>query len=283
MVASAPFLPGLDLDSPPSALDFARTTYIALFYLVARWVFNRTLTKPLGGFLKNIGTVADQRRAVVDVLDNAFVAIASFILEVLAVYITIFFNAHCTPWSSDPCLDEWPNQFVHPLQRAYMLLMFHFYLYEMFGPRLGFGVPLKPDMVVHHVATMTLIALAYVSGLIRYGIMWMALFDVSNPILHTAKMLHAAGAPVLEAAKWAAFFTFAATFFVARLAAPPWSILKPAFQRGFNTLPFAWAFTFVALMLLVYALQFSWFYRIVLLAVRGPATPPGSPQQRKIS
>lgn len=34
------------------------------------------------------------------------------------------------------------------------------------------------DMIFHHIATMSLIACSYSINLVRYGTMWMALFDI---------------------------------------------------------------------------------------------------------
>ena len=75
------------------------------------------------------------------------------------------------------------------------------------------GTVLKTEMVVHHVATMALISLSYRINLVRYGTMWMALFDLSNPLLHMAKAAHALKVPVL---KDVMLPMFALVFFVAR-------------------------------------------------------------------
>jgi hypothetical protein len=62
---------------------------------------------------------------------------------------------------------------------------------------------------------------AYYGGLHRYGMMGMAVLDTSNFFLHSAKALHAAGLPRLAGVKDTAFKTFAAVFFVVRVALPP--------------------------------------------------------------
>lgn len=79
-------------------------------------------------------------------------------------------------------------------------------------------------MIVHHIATMALISLSYRINIVRYGTMWMALFDISNPLLHAAKVCHALKLPVL---KDVMLPIFALTFFVARVASAPYSILRP--------------------------------------------------------
>jgi hypothetical protein len=63
-------------------------------------------------------------------------------------------------------------------RRLYFILMFQYYLYEMLSTALKMGTVLKTDMVVHHIASMCLIALAYHINLVRFGTMWQALFDL---------------------------------------------------------------------------------------------------------
>eukprot|EP00967_Tisochrysis_lutea_P082131 scaffold113711_cov18-Tisochrysis_lutea.AAC.1 len=77
-----------------------------------------------------------------------------------------------------------------PLCCRYMLIMFHGYLHELVGGLIGIGPRVRTDMFIHHVATMTLISSAYLLNLSRMGIMWQALFDISNPLLHAAKMMN---------------------------------------------------------------------------------------------
>lgn len=48
----------------------------------------------------------------------------------------------------------------------------------MVGTALGCGTILKTDMIIHHIATMCLITLGYTTNLLRYGLMWMGLFDL---------------------------------------------------------------------------------------------------------
>eukprot|EP00983_Pelagomonas_calceolata_P003624 118767-Pelagomonas_calceolata.AAC.2 len=81
-------------------------------------------------------------------------------------------------------------QSLLPLYHRYMLIMFHGYLHELVGGLIGIGPRVRTDMFIHHVATMTLISSAYLLNLSRMGIMWQALFDISNPLLHAAKMMN---------------------------------------------------------------------------------------------
>ncbi|GFH25708.1 TLC domain-containing protein, partial [Haematococcus lacustris] len=108
------------------------------------------------------------------VFANIYIVVWSVATEILAVYVTVYENGGCTPWSTGPCLTGWPHHSLTKLQRLYMVLMFQFYLHEMVGSLMGIGSPLKTDMLVHHVATMGLIFGAYTVNVTRYGIMWQA-------------------------------------------------------------------------------------------------------------
>jgi hypothetical protein len=74
----------------------------------------------------------------------------------------------------------------------------------------------------------------------------------SNPLLHLAKAAHLLQVPVL---KDTMLPLFAMVFFVARVAASPYSILRPAFTHAVNILPLHWAITFIALMIFICVLQ----------------------------
>ena len=131
------------------------------------------------------------------------------------------------------------------------------------------GTILKLDMVAHHVATMVLIGLAYSGNMLAFCVMWQALFDISNPLLHVAKTLNYISVPALETPKWLAFALFALTFFLARVIAGPVSILWPAFATGLRVLPPTLGYTCFALVAFVCGIQYLWFYKIVQVAVGG--------------
>jgi len=160
----------------------------------------------------------------------------------------------------------------------YMVLMFNYYLYEMLSTLMGFGTQLKPDMIVHHMATMSLISCSYTINLVRFGIMWQALFDFSNPLLHVAKIVHISEVPVL---KDLMLPLFAVVFFVVRVAASPYAIVYPGLRDAPSVLSPLWAAVLIALMFFVCGLQVFWFYKIVQLARKGEAKEPAEPEKKK--
>lgn len=247
-------------DGRVDVMHLVQTLWIAAFLLFVRLIAELTVLKWMQRKFGNA------KRAK-SVFDNFYIATWSIAQEVLAIYVTLYLNGNCTPWSTDSCLTAWPKHPVHILQKWYMILMFQLYMHEMIGAIIGLGPRLKSDMVIHHFATMGLISTAYCLNLNRYGIMWQALFDTSNPILHAAKGLHAARVPALERIKWVLFNSFALVFFIARVATAPASILYPALTRAFDVLPDEWAIFLLALMAIVCGLQWIWFSRIVAVAM----------------
>ncbi|PNH02608.1 LAG1 longevity assurance 2 [Tetrabaena socialis] len=262
--------------SKPDLVDFVFAGWVALLVLAARVVFDRTAIPRLAARLHAPGGSAGsgakpksplERSRVV--LDSAWIAAFAACLAGFAWWVTVWDNGGCTPWSTTACFAEWPNHPVALGQRLYMVLAFAYYLYELAGTVLGIGTRLKADMVAHHIVTMALILIAYQVNLKRMSVMWQALFDISNPILHTAKALNASGVKQLGPLKWLMFNLFALTFLVCRVLAGPVSILWPSFTIARDVLPASYCYTCWGLMVFVYALQLLWFYKIVDIAVKG--------------
>ncbi|KAF5826688.1 TLC domain-containing protein [Dunaliella salina] len=155
-----------------------------------------------------------------------------------------------------------------------MLTMFHGYLHELVGGLIGIGPRVRTDMFIHHVATMTLISSAYLLNLSRMGIMWQALFDISNPLLHTAKMMNTLKFPQTETIKWYVFAAFALAFFVARIVMAPIAIVWPALTQSTKVLPIEWSALPLSMMVVVCGIQWLWFYKIVRMAT-GVDKEPG--------
>ncbi|KAG2445646.1 hypothetical protein HXX76_000256 [Chlamydomonas incerta] len=201
--------------------------------------------------------------------DSMWIAALNLALVLGAWYVIATHNGGCTPWSTWDCFGNWPNHPVVMSQRWYIVLSFAYYLYELVGTALGCGTKLKNDMVAHHIATMTLLMLGYVTNITRMQVMWQALFDISNPILHTAKALNASGVKAVANVKWAVFILFAMSFFVCRVVLGPCSIIWPSFTVAPQWLPPSLCYPCWALMVFVYILQLIWFYKIVEIAVKG--------------
>jgi hypothetical protein len=121
----------------------------------------------------------------------------------------------------------------------------------------------------------------YFYGLSRYGLMATALLDTSNTLLHAAKALNYADVPALARLKNAVSKAFAATFFVCRVALPPFALIAPGLTDG-RVLPRTTFVVTNGLLLMIYSLQLFWFHKIMRIALgyvdhEGTPTPPPSP------
>ncbi|GLC45035.1 Ceramide synthase 5 [Pleodorina starrii] len=254
--------------SKPNLVDFTVTIWIAALILVIRLAFERAVIPGFKQYLERAKGPGGGKAAF-PVLDNLWIAAFAGGLTGFAWWVTVTANGGCTPWSTTACFAEWPHHAVALAQRWYMVLAFAYYLYELLGTVLGLGTKLKFDMVAHHVVTMALILIAYQVNLKRMSVMWQALFDLSNPILHSAKALHASGLKQLEGVKWALFNLFALTFLLCRVIGGPISILWPSFTIAKEVLPASYCHVCWGLEIFVYVLQLVWFYKIVEIATKG--------------
>ncbi|EFJ50881.1 hypothetical protein VOLCADRAFT_88264 [Volvox carteri f. nagariensis] len=254
--------------SKPNLIDFGVTIWIALVLLAVRLAYERAVIPGFKRYLERVKGPGGGKPAF-QVLDNIWIATFAGSLAGFAWWVTVTDNGGCTPWSTTACFAGWPDHPVALGQRWYMVLAFAYYLYELFGTVLGVGTKLKADMVAHHVATMALIMIAYHVNLKRMSVMWQALFDISNPILHIAKGLHAASIRQLGGLKWLLFNLFAVTFLVCRVIMGPIAILWPSFTIAKEVLPASYCYTCWGLEVFVYLLQLIWFAKIVEIAVKG--------------
>ncbi len=170
-----------------SASDLLLCLYIGVALLGVRLVCERLLVRPTRAALKSSG-VANADKAGFKVFDDAYTAISSGAMVAWAWEVMLFHNGDCLPWHTSTCVAGWPNLPVTHEFRVFWLAMAGYYTSELLGTVLGCGTILSIEMVVHHVVTMGLMASAYFHGLHRHGLMATALVDISNPLLHAAKV-----------------------------------------------------------------------------------------------
>jgi hypothetical protein len=125
------------------------------------------------------------------------------------------------------------------------------------------------DMVAHHVLTLVLFSVAHMFNTQRMGLLILAIFNFSNPFMHTAKVLHYVKA--MKALEVVTFSLFGLTFAISRCVAFPLllrSIFKKVlerFQIGDQKVVIPALFGLVGLAALQ-LLQFYWLARIVRCA-----------------
>jgi hypothetical protein len=124
----------------------------------------------------------------------------------------------------------------------------------------------------------------YFYSLGRYGLMATALLDTSNTLLHSAKALNYAepAFPGLASLKDAAFKAFALSFFLCRVLAPPFALIKPGLLDG-RAMPLVSYYITNGLLLFIYSLQLFWFVKIVRIALGAPADEEEGSKPAKVA
>ena len=130
------------------------------------------------------------------------------------------------------------------------------------------------EMVLHHLTTILLIGLSYVTNYTRVGVTIMLLHDTADVFLESAKVFNYSSKP--KGHEWAKmvcdvlFAIFALTFFVTRLILYPVFIINsvlfeaPAFF-GVNWFGF---WLFASLLVILQGLHIFWFYLIARMLYR---------------
>eukprot|EP01130_Rhizamoeba_saxonica_P005737 TRINITY_DN2278_c0_g1_i1.p1 TRINITY_DN2278_c0_g1~~TRINITY_DN2278_c0_g1_i1.p1 ORF type:complete len:199 (+),score=39.20 TRINITY_DN2278_c0_g1_i1:224-820(+) len=144
-----------------------------------------------------------------------------------------------------------------------------FYLYQLGAYTYGtfstmFIEPPQKDfweMLIHHGATLLLVALSYIGNHYRTGISILVLTDISDPFMELAKVFLYSGA---TAAADVLFATFAVVFLVSRNIIYPIYVLPAATRYG-AIVPYGYRMVFC-----LYVLQMLfifWGYLIIKMAV----------------
>lgn len=255
-----------------SVVDFVTSVYVAIALVLIRGVTESILVPKLEKYLIEIK--AGDAKVAARSFDDAFIAACSLVVEAIALAAMFFGNYGCLPWSTEPCLGGWPHQEFNDIQRWHYLSMFGYYLSELIstalikGGAIKFGTLLNFEMIMHHFVSMTLISCSYMSHNLRFGVMWMALFDISNPILHLAKTFYPIKRADFDALSKKIFAAFALVFFIVRVCAGPYSVLYTV-AGLFSMSSVYYALGFNALAWFIYGLQLLWFYKIAKLALGG--------------
>eukprot|EP00798_Chlamydomonas_sp_ICE-L_P027128 gene27128-2357_t len=318
------------------AVDFVYSLYIAIGILVVRFISEQTLLPKLEAYLESIK--AGDKKIALRSFDDFFIAVASLVMEVVALCALILGNCSspprsfsagtppvaslvveivalsalflgnygCLPWSTEACFENWPNQVFNNWQRVHYISMFGYYWSELISTSMkkigvmNFGTILNMEMIIHHFVSMALISLSYISNNLRFGVMWMALFDIrltlyaccnlhfgviwmslfdmSNPLLHFAKTLYPIQRKDYDEAAKKAFAFFALVFFIVRVCAGPYSILY-TLSGLFKIASIHYALGMNALAVFVYGLQVVWFYKIFKVATGGAVKKEKAPEK----
>ncbi|XP_043079880.1 ceramide synthase 4a [Puntigrus tetrazona] len=168
-----------------------------------------------------------------------------------------------TPWFWDPreCWHGYPRQAVGEAQYWYYMVELSFYLSLLLCVSVDIKRKDFKEQVVHHVATIFLIAFSYCANYVRVGTLVMLVHDSSDFLLESAKMFNYAG--------WrktcdALFVVFAAVFLVTRLVVFPCRIVYTAVVDSLDIFPpYPGYYFFNGLLLVLQALHIFWAWLIL--------------------
>ena len=168
------------------------------------------------------------------------------------------------PWFHDRELLwlDFPYHHVDNYILFYYMYSLGFYLHSTI---FHFIEPKKDDfweMLIHHIATILLIAFSYWSNCIRIGCIILLVHDVSDPFLELGKLLNYAEGKKADLLADIVFAVFALVFWVARLVILPFVVLRVTLvspcAHGWCRLPTYYFFNFLLLVLLAISMYWSW-------------------------
>ncbi|KAL2630076.1 hypothetical protein R1flu_014762 [Riccia fluitans] len=223
-----------DTESYPEWQDFRLICLAAVACPLVRFVLDVTVFQRLaqlvifpGGEINFKKIVRDARRKKIPkFMESAWKLTYYTAMVVLAVLVT-----YKEPWftNTDACWHGWPNQSMKfPLKSLYVVQS-GFYLFSV-GALLFWETRRKDFavMMTHHIVTVGLLACSYITGFFRIGSMVLALHDVSDIFLESAKLCKYGGS---ELGASVLFGLFALSWVLLRLIYFPfWIIRSTSFE-----------------------------------------------------
>lgn len=156
-----------------------------------------------------------------------------------------------------------PKQSMLTSQYCYYFLEMGFYLSLVL--RLAFDVKRKDfkEQVVHHIATLTLLAFSWVSNYIRIGTLVMAVHDSADILLEGGKIFNYANWPKTARSMFAVFTVL---FMITRLVIFPFWLIHCTWVYPVELFPPFFGYYFFNVMLVVLLfLHLYWAYLILLM------------------
>ncbi|XP_048038270.1 ceramide synthase 4a [Megalobrama amblycephala] len=168
-----------------------------------------------------------------------------------------------TPWFWDhrECWSGYPRQGVAEAQYWYYMMELSFYLSLLLCVSVDIKRKDFKEQIIHHIATIFLIAFSYCANYVRVGTLVMLVHDSSDFLLESAKMFNYAG--------WrktcdALFVVFAAVFLVTRLVVFPCRVIYTAVVDSLDIFPPYPGYYFLnGLLLVLQALHIFWAWLIL--------------------
>ncbi|CAL8390716.1 ceramide synthase 6 isoform X1 [Gadus morhua] len=169
-------------------------------------------------------------------------------------------------WNTKECWVNYPNQPLTADLQYYYIVELSFYLSLLLSQ---FTDMRRKDfllMLLHHLATISLISFSYVNNMVRVGTLLMCLHDAVDVLMEAAKMANYARCQTLCNFLFAMFSMF---FISSRLGVLPiWILNTTLFESWEMVGPYPSWWLFNLLLLLLQALHSYWSYLIVKTACR---------------
>nr|XP_043624123.1 ceramide synthase 1 LOH3-like [Erigeron canadensis] len=237
-------LQSIDLqhESYPAYQDFAFLPLCAIFFPTVRFFLDKYVFEGIGSRLifgkelEKLDVETEERKKKIRKFkESAWKCVYYLSAEVLALAVT-----HDEPWFTNtinfwigPGSQRWPDQKAKLKLKVLYMYAGGFYTYAIFAlifwetRRSDFGVSMG-----HHVTTLILITVSYISRFVRVGSMVLALHDANDVFLEVGKMSKYSG---YEGLASFSFILFVLSWIILRLIYFPFWILR---STSFELVPF---------------------------------------------
>ena len=160
----------------------------------------------------------------------------------------------------------WPNHAMSDAIRLYYQVELGSYLHQLMWTEVSRSDAM--EMMLHHMTTILLIGLSYITNYTRVGVTIMLLHDTADVFLESAKVFNYSSKA--KGHEWAKvvcdvlFAIFALTFFVTRLILYPLFIIRSVLFEAPNHFGVDWIgfWVFAGLLVILQGLHVFWFYLI---------------------
>lgn len=204
------------------------------------------------------------------IMEEAWLGGISMALAVWSWFVFLRNEVGCTLLDTHPCIRGWPN--VPPSEgiKTFLLVESGWYIHQLSRAVVGVGIPMEWDLFIHHLGTLGLLMLSLLKNLGVLGVLILAVFNMSSPFMHIAKIAYNLD---MRRTRLILFALFALVFFITRVILLPMTVLKCALVDALkeNVALFGWIYYFAgnAALHALYVLQLVWMYKIIRVLWRG--------------
>jgi len=251
----------------PSLKQVVPTTYCCAILTLLRVVLTDIVFRPIADSqmkLKALATTEGRRTIIRDKFTEVF---WRFVLYCSAVLIGLW-TLWGQPWmlgTGEPaeCWSGWPLQTIEPAVYNFYVFSSGMYLHFFFFQFVDVQKKDFWEMLVHHIATIFLMLMSWLTNFVRIGTLVLLLHDFSDVFLESAKLfnyVHTYGKK-----EWSStvadilFYAFAVSFVGTRLVFFPFYILNSTLHESKGVLgEFPGYYVFNGLLIVLQLLHLFW-------------------------